>query len=246
MWEIYGEYMTIIWDKMDKPDKPNHFGIYDEYARKNMIRHDKASQYMPIWDIRGSLSGDLGNMYVGNIYIYIHMYIYIYMRKYSRQQFSDVHSSLMSTSHQLISPAARGSRRSTLSHGRKKRSLTLLWDSGIQHVHDQSRTSTSISIGSQPIHRLSAVRSALGARWSHGNLQLLRHPGPPALLQVIGLGANGGGLTIRRCRRRTNRAATTQASPSERMLLRLRRSMTRLDPKRAAAAARCLTVQLEV
>jgi hypothetical protein len=58
------------------------------------------------------------------------------VRKYSRQQFSDVHSSLMSTSHQLISPAARGSRRSTLSHGRKKRSLTLLWDSGIQHVHD--------------------------------------------------------------------------------------------------------------
>ena len=44
-----------------------------------MIRHDKASQYMPIWDIRGSLSGDLGNMYVGNIYIYIHTCIYIYI-----------------------------------------------------------------------------------------------------------------------------------------------------------------------
>ena len=96
------------------------------------------------------------------------------------------------------------------------------------------------------IHRLSAVRSTLGVRWSHGNLQSLRHPGLPALLQVIGLGVNGGGLTTRRCRRRTSRAATTQASPSERMLLRPRQSMTRLDPKRAAAAARCLTVQLEV
>ena len=97
----------------------------------------------------------------------------------------------------------------------------------------------------QPIHRLSAVRSTLGVRWSHGNLQPLRHPGLPALLQVIGLEANGGRLTTRRCRRRTNRAATTQASPSERMLLRLRRLMTRLDPKRAAAVARCPTVQPE-
>ena len=53
-----------------------------------MIRHDKASQYMPIWDIRGSLSGDVGNIYVGNIYyiyilyiyiIYIIYYIYIYV-----------------------------------------------------------------------------------------------------------------------------------------------------------------------
>ena len=96
-----------------------------------------------------------------------------------------------------------------------------------------------------PIHRLSAVRSTLGVRWSHGNLQPLRHPGLPALLQVIDLGANGGRLTTRRCRRRTSRAATTQASPSERMLLRPRRSMTRLDPKRAAAA-RCPTVLLEV
>ena len=76
--------------------------------------------------------------------------------------------------------------------------------------------------------------------------QPLRHPGPPALLQVIDLGVNGGGLTTRRCRRRTSRAATTQAFPSERMLLRPRRSMTRLDPKRAAAAARCPTVLLEV
>ena len=76
--------------------------------------------------------------------------------------------------------------------------------------------------------------------------QPLRHPGPPALLQVISLGVNGGGLTTRRCRRRTSRAATTQAFPSERMLLRPRRSMTRLDLKRAAAAARCPTVLLEV
>ena len=102
------------------------------------------------------------------------------------------------------------------------------------------------SVRAVPIHRLSAVRSSLGVRWSHGNLQPLRHLGLPALLQVIGLGVNGGGLTTRRCRRRTSRAATTQASPSERMLLRPRQSMTRLDPKRAAAAARCLTVQLEV
>ena len=39
----------------------------------------------------------------------------------------------------------------------------------------------------QPIHRLSAVRS----RWAYGGpttyLQPLRHPGPPALLQVISL-----------------------------------------------------------
>ena len=107
-------------------------------------------------------------------------------------------------------------------------------------------TATSTGAGPQPIHRLSAVRSSLGVRWSHGNLQPLRHPGLPALLQVIDLGANGGRLTTRRCRRRTSRAATTQASPSERMLLRPRRSMTRLDPKRAAAAARCPTVLLEV
>ena len=43
-------------------------------CEKNMIRHDKASQYMPIWDIRGSLSGDVGNIY---IYIYYILYIYI-------------------------------------------------------------------------------------------------------------------------------------------------------------------------
>ena len=59
-------------------------------------------------------------------------------------------------------------------------------------------TATSTGAGPQPIHRLSAVRSALGVRWSHGNLQLLRHPGLPALLQVIDLGANGGRLTTRR------------------------------------------------
>ena len=76
--------------------------------------------------------------------------------------------------------------------------------------------------------------------------QPLRHPGTPDLLQVIDLGVNGGGLTTRRCRRRTSQVATTQAFPSERMLPRPRRSMTRLDLKRAAAAARCLTVQLEV
>ena len=65
-WQLYG----IKWIK---PDKPNHFGIYDEYVRKNMIRHDKASQYMPIWDIRGF------GKYVCGEYIYTHMYIYIYI-----------------------------------------------------------------------------------------------------------------------------------------------------------------------
>ena len=118
----------------------------------------------------------------------------------------------------IFSPAARGSSNPTLPHGRKRRIAYAAWRlRNPIRTRSLSRAYTSTNIGSQPIHRLSAVRSALGVRWSHGNLQPLRHPGPPALLQVIGLGVNGGGLTTRRCRRRTSRAATTQASPSERM-----------------------------
>ena len=138
-----------------------------------------------------------------------------------------------------------GSRSNAPVHGEKLRVSTALVGE-FKKVTIRFKAKYIHTVWALPIHRLSAVRSALGVRWSHGNLQPLRHPGLSALLQVIDLGANGGRLTTRRCRRRTNRAATTQASPSERMLLRPRRSMTRLDPKRAAAAARCPTVLLEV
>ena len=172
--------------------------------------------------------------------------LYIYMRKYSRPQVSDVHSSVLTTRVSMFTIRCPWLKISNAPTWKEKAVVDAALGFGNStRTRPLTRTSTSINIGSQPIHRLSAVRSSLGVRWSHGNLQLLRHPGLPALLQVIDLGANGGRLTTRRCHRRTNRAATTQAFPSERMLLRLRRSMTRLDLKRAAAA-RCLTVQLEV
>ena len=178
--------------------------------------------------------------------MYTHTHIYI-LRKYSRPQVSDVHSSVLTTRVSMFTIRCPWLKISNAPTWKEKAVVDAALGFGNStRTRPLTRTSTSINIGSQPIHRLSAVRSSLGVRWSHGNLQLLRHPGLPALLQVIDLGANGGRLTTRRCHRRTNRAATTQAFPSERMLLRLRRSMTRLDPKRAAAAARCLTVQLEV
>ena len=118
-------------------------------------------------------------------------------------------------------------------HGEKLGACIALRIGNSTRLRSNSRSITSKQIGYNPFTGYQPVRSTLGVRWSHGNLQPLRHPGLPALLQVIHLGANGGRLKTRRCRRRTNRAATTRASPSERMLLRLRRSMTRLDPKRA-------------
>ena len=67
----------------------------------------------------------------------------------------------------------------------------------------------------QPIHRLSAVRS----RWAYGgptysSTSSASWSSCPTTSRE--LGANGGGLTTRRCRRRTSRAATTQTFPSER------------------------------
>ena len=57
---------------------------------------------------------------------------------------------------------------------------------------------------------------------------------------------NGGGLIAKRCRRRTSRAATTQALPLRRTQLLPRRSVTRLDLQRAVAAVRSRTEDLEV
>jgi hypothetical protein len=141
------------------------------------------------------------------------------VRKYSRPQVSDVHSSVLTTRVSMFTIRCPWLKISNAPTWKEKAVVDAALGFGNStRTRPLTRTSTSINIGSQPIHRLSAVRSSLGVRWSHGNLQLLRHPGLPALLQVIDLGANGGRLTTRRCHRRTNRAATTQAFPSERML----------------------------
>ena len=152
-----------------------------------------------------------------------------YSRAQYRTQFTHVHA------------ATHGSRLIPLLHRWKSARCSLIGFGDIEEVKIRFKVEYNNRVWAQVISRtLIAERTVVPLY-----LQPLRHPGPPALLQVIDLGANGGGLTTRRCRRRTSRAATTQAFPSERMLLRPRRSMTRLDPKRAAAAARCPTVLLE-
>ena len=204
------------------------------------------SIYFLLYNMYALLFKNISYIFFSFIFNILYLIYYI-LRKYSRPQVSDVHSSVLTTRVSMFTIRCPWLKISNAPTWKEKAVVDAALGFGNStRTRPLTRTSTSINIGSQPIHRLSAVRSALGVRWSHGNHQPLRHPGLPALLQVIGLGANGGRLTTRRCRRRTSRAATTQASPSERMLLRPRRSMTRLDPKRAAAAARCPTVLLEV
>ena len=144
---------------------------------------------------------------------------------------------------------AQGSRLKThhrIAPSHQKGALTsaLCWRTSRTYRSLYSRV-TFRHIGVEPIRRLSAVRS----HWAYGGPTIPRAPRHldlPALLQVIGLGGKRRWTGTRRCRRRTSRAATTQTSPSERLLLLLRQSTIRLDPRRAAAVARCRIVRLEV
>ena len=79
-----------------------------------------------------------------------------------------------------------------------------------------TRSSTSgitrSRIGPESVHRLSAVRSL----WAYGgpnctSFSSASRSSCPSTSQRPAV--NGGGLTTRRCRRRTSRAATTRASP---------------------------------
>ena len=148
----------------------------------------------------------------------------------------------------MIARSAWLKTRTALSHGKGRVAAAAvksidLETTNIKGIYTLGEDTTHWEKTQQPIHRLSAVRS----NWAYGgptytlSSSASRSSCPstshrPAL--------NGGGLITRRCRRRTNRAATTRTLPWEQM--QLRRSMTRLDPKRAAAAVQSRTVRLEV
>ena len=98
--------------------------------------------------------------------------ILLLLRKYSRQQVSIVHSMVVTT--RISKTVTRwswlkgltGSRSNAPVHGEKLRVSTALVGE-FKKVTIRFKVKCIHTVWALPIHRLSAVRSALGVRWSH-------------------------------------------------------------------------------